>query len=191
MAGYTLRLSDSEMVRYQRMAQQAREAEAELWELAGLSAVLRHVLAHNGGHEQAIVDHLGALVRPGGCVYLVDVEATMTRIYPPVPELIELHDRYFAFHSARGNDLQVGIRLAELLRTAGLDVIEHRGRLNMLTRTSGQRGPAWAARESMLAAGFAAPEDLLRWDKAFTDLDTSQCPPTYYLVGFVAIGQRP
>jgi hypothetical protein len=38
MAGYALRLSDSEMIRYQRMAQQAREAEAELWERAGLSA---------------------------------------------------------------------------------------------------------------------------------------------------------
>ncbi len=27
-------------------------------------AMLRHVLAHNGGHEQAIVDHLAALIRP-------------------------------------------------------------------------------------------------------------------------------
>jgi hypothetical protein len=114
----------------------------------------------------------------------------MTRIQPPVPELVELHDRYFAFHSARGNDLQIGLRLAELLRTAGLNVIEHRGQLNTLTRTSGQRGPAWAACESMVGAGFATPEDLLRWDKTFTDLDTSQCPLTYYLVGFVAIGQR-
>ena len=30
------------------------------------TAVLRHVLAHNGGAEQRIVDHLATLVRPGG-----------------------------------------------------------------------------------------------------------------------------
>jgi 2-polyprenyl-3-methyl-5-hydroxy-6-metoxy-1,4-benzoquinol methylase len=29
-------------------------------------ALMRHVLAHNGGQEQAIVDHLASLVRPGG-----------------------------------------------------------------------------------------------------------------------------
>ncbi|MGH3547537.1 MAG: methyltransferase domain-containing protein [Pseudonocardiaceae bacterium] len=263
MAEYALRLSDSEMARYQTMAQQAREAEADLWELAGIGAgahvvdvgcgpgavlavmagvvgpegsvtgvdadadaidrataiidaeglsqasarvgqaeatglpasaydvaMLRHVLAHNGGHEQAIVDHLGALVRSGGCVYLVDVEATMTRIRPPVPELTELHERYFAFHTAQGNDMQIGLRLAELLRTAGLDVIEHRGRIHTITPQPGQRGPAWAARESMVAAGFAAPEDVLRWGKALADLDTDPCPPAYFLAGFVAIGRR-
>ncbi len=31
--------------------------------------VLRHVLAHNGGREEAIVRHLAELVRPQGCVY--------------------------------------------------------------------------------------------------------------------------
>lgn len=263
MAEYALRLSDSEMVRYQTMAQQAREAEADLWELAGIGAgahvvdvgcgpgavlavmagvvgpagsvtgvdadadaiaratavidaeglsqasarigkaeatglpagtydvtMLRHVLAHNGGHEQSIVDHLATLVRSGGCVYLADVEATMTRIQPSVPELTELHERYFAFHTARGNDLQVGLQLAELLRTAGLDVLEHRGRLHTITPQPGQRGPAWAARESMVAAGFATQEELIRWDKAFTDLDTGPRRPTYFLVGFVATGRR-
>lgn len=48
-------------------------------------AVLRHVLAHNGGTEQAIVDHLAALVRPGGAVYLVDVDLTAPAERPPVP----------------------------------------------------------------------------------------------------------
>jgi 2-polyprenyl-3-methyl-5-hydroxy-6-metoxy-1,4-benzoquinol methylase len=264
MAAYALRLSDSELARYQQMAQRARETEPEFWELAGIRAgahivdvgcgpgavlavmagvvgpagsatgvdadagaieratavieaeglsqasarvgqadatglaegaydvaMLRHVLAHNGGHEQAIVDHLGTLVRPGGCVYLVDVEATMTRIQPPVPELTELRERYFAFQTAQGNDLQVGLRLAELLRAAGLDVLEHRGRLHTITPQPGQRGPAWAARESMVAAGFATSEELIRWDKAFAHLATAPRLPTYFVVGFLAIGRRP
>ena len=46
----------------------------------------RNVLAHNGPDEQRIVDHLAQTCRPGGVVYLVDVEArrcecsTSTRI---------------------------------------------------------------------------------------------------------------
>ena len=36
--------------------------------------MLRHVLAHNGGAEDAIVGHLATLVRPGGCLYLVDTD---------------------------------------------------------------------------------------------------------------------
>jgi 2-polyprenyl-3-methyl-5-hydroxy-6-metoxy-1,4-benzoquinol methylase len=32
--------------------------------------MVRHVLAHNGGAEDAIVAHLATLLRPGGCLYL-------------------------------------------------------------------------------------------------------------------------
>ena len=264
MGQYALRLSDDEVGRYQWMARRARESEAELWRLAGISAgadvvdvgcgpgailvamadvvgpggsvtgvdsdadavdranalaaagglrqagarlghaeatgldagaydvaVLRHVLAHNGGHEQAIVDHLATLARPGGCVYLVDIEATMSRIRPPVPEVVEMLERYHAFHAAQGNDLQVGLRLADLLRGAGLEVVEHRGQIHSVPWQSGLRGPAWAARDSLVAAGFATPADLTRWDAAFTALDAGeQHRPTMFLGGFVAIGRR-
>ncbi len=47
--------------------------------------MLRHVLAHNGGAEDAIVAHLATLVRPGGCVYLVDVDGTAVRSLPETP----------------------------------------------------------------------------------------------------------
>ncbi|MDQ3988589.1 MAG: methyltransferase domain-containing protein [Actinomycetota bacterium] len=263
MGQYSLRLSDDEVVRYQWMAQRARETEAELWRLAGIVAgadvvdvgcgpgailvamadvvgpggsvtgvdsdadavdrasalvaaeglrqasaqlgraeatgldagaydvaVLRHVLAHNGGHEQAIVNHLATLVRPGGCVYLVDIEATMSRIQPPVPEIIEMLERYHAFHAAQGNDLQVGLRLADLLSGAGLEVVEHRGQIHTVPWQPGLRGPAWAARDSLVAAGFATPGDLTRWDEAFTALDAGEHRPMMFLGGFVAIGRR-
>ena len=42
-------------------------------------AVMRHVLAHNGGAEAEIVRHLADVVRPGGSVYLVDVDLTAIR----------------------------------------------------------------------------------------------------------------
>src|SRR4051812_17290419 len=42
--------------------------------------MMRHVLAHNGGHEQEIVNHLATLVKPGGSVYLFDVDGTAIRM---------------------------------------------------------------------------------------------------------------
>lgn len=163
---YVLTLTDSELQRYQLMAERARDDEAELWAKAGIAqgsvvidvgcspaatavamaqvvgqagrvigverdpgalqcaqqlidrtsvtnlelragdatatgvqpgiadvAVMRHVLAHNGGREQEIVDHLATLVRPGAWVFLVDVDLTAQRMWPGVPHLADLGRR--------------------------------------------------------------------------------------------------
>lgn len=83
------------------------------------------MLAHVGGQEQRIVDHLAGLVRPGGTVYLVDVDVTAIRIYPPLPsDLAELWNRYVQFHRRMGNDPQVGLPLQHLLVGAGLEPID-------------------------------------------------------------------
>src|SRR2546423_1043501 len=81
-------------------------------------AMMRHVLAHNGGHEQAIVDPLATLPRPGGTVYLVDVDLAAVRILDADPELDDLSERYVRFHVARGDDPIVGLRLGNFLRAA-------------------------------------------------------------------------
>jgi 2-polyprenyl-3-methyl-5-hydroxy-6-metoxy-1,4-benzoquinol methylase len=54
--------------------------------------MLRHVLAHNGGAEDVIVAHLATLLRPGGCLYLVDADLTAIRVIPEAehPDLVEL-----------------------------------------------------------------------------------------------------
>ena len=88
--------------------------------------MLRHVLAHNGGAEDAIVTHLATLVRPGGCVYLVDVDGTAMRTLPERADLTDLSDRYAAFRAARGDDNRAGLRLADRLVRAGLEVVEFR-----------------------------------------------------------------
>ena len=64
--------------------------------------MLRHVLAHIGGHEQAIVDHLATLIRPGGSVYLVDGDQSGFRILDIDPDLDDLMARYVQFHRNRG-----------------------------------------------------------------------------------------
>ena len=70
--------------------------------------MVRHVLGHNGPTEQQIVDHLAALVRLGGHLYLVDVDASMFRVRPSDPDVESLDEAYRAFQRPR-NDLDVGL----------------------------------------------------------------------------------
>jgi SAM-dependent methyltransferase len=153
------------------------------------AVMMRHVLAHNGPTEAAIVSHLATLVRPGGCVYLVDVEASAIRIRPSDPEVEELNDTYRRFHAARGNDLVTGLRLGELLAGAGLEVLDHQGWYNIISAEGGMRPPAWAARDAMVAGGFASEEDVQRWDAALERLTTQR--PTLFAPVFGAVGRRP
>ena len=80
----------------------------------------RHVLVHNGGAEQRIVDHLASLVRPGGALYLLDAYARGFGMYPEPAGLQDLFDRYLEFLAAKGSDLRIGLRLSHLVRDAGL-----------------------------------------------------------------------
>ena len=261
---YALELDQTEVERYRMMAEAARQAEADLWERAGIVAgarvadvgcgpgallpalaaavgpqgrvtaldadaeavaaatalvapaslgnvavqqgraeatglavgslevvMLRHVLAHNGGAEDAIVAHLATLLRPGGCLYLVDADLAAMRVIPEAdhPDLVDLQDRYLAFRAARGDDNAAGLRLAERLATAGLELVEFRGRYVIRGLSPRLRSPAWAAREAMVTAGMATTEDLRRWDRAFAA--TAARPPTFFAPMFTAIGRRP
>jgi precorrin-6B methylase 2 len=152
-------------------------------------AMMRHVLAHNGGHEQAIVDHLATLPRPGGSVYLVDVDLAAVRILDADPELDDLSERYVRFHVARGNDPIVGLRLGNFLRAAGLEVGSFTGSYNIMEPPPGIRPPSWAARTAMVAEGAATAEDVERWDAAFQRLDAAATRPQIFAPSFVAIGR--
>jgi len=261
---YALRLDETELQRYRMMAEQARAAEADLWELAGIrpgarvadvgcgpgamlpalsgavgpegrveavdadpvavaaarslvaaaglanvsvaegraertglgagsldAVMLRHVLAHNGGAEDAIVAHLATLLRPGGCLYLVDADGTAMRVLPDHPALTELAERYQAFRAARGDDNRAGLRLADRLVRAGLEVLAFRGQYLIGAPPAGVRPPGWAAREAMLAAGVVTEADVRRWDRAFRELEAAPVAPTVFAPFFVAVGRRP
>jgi SAM-dependent methyltransferase len=261
---YALELDPGEVERYRMMAEVARAAEADLWELAGIGAgarvadvgcgpgamlpalsaavgpdgqveavdadpdavaaaralaaaaglgnvtvgqaradhtglepgsldvvMLRHVLAHNGGAEDAIVGHLATLVRPGGCLYLVDADGTAIRTLPEHADLDDLADRYGAFRSARGDDNRAGLRLADRLVRAGLEVVEFRGRYFIGQPPPGVRPPSWAAREAMVTAGVATADDVRRWDRAFQEVAAAPVPPTIFAPFFTAVGRRP
>jgi SAM-dependent methyltransferase len=150
----------------------------------------RHVLAHNGGRESAIVAHLASLVADGGCVYLADVDATALRLISSEPELQDLSERYQAFQRARGNDLSVGLRLGDLLADVGLKVERFACRAPVLSVPPGMRPPSWAARTAMVAEGYATDDDTQRWSEAFARLDAAQRRPWLFPATFVAIGRR-
>jgi SAM-dependent methyltransferase len=152
------------------------------------TVMMRHVLAHNGAREQIIVDHLATLARPGGCVFLVDVDGAAMRMRPADPDLEQMNEAYTRFHAAKGNDLEVGLRLADLLTAAGLDVVDFRGRYNIVKPPTGLRPPSWAAREAMIEAGFATASDVTRWQAALDR--TSATPPTIFAPLFTAVGRR-
>jgi SAM-dependent methyltransferase len=150
---------------------------------------VRHVLAHNGPDEQAIIDHVATLVRPGGCVYLVDIFGDAFAMRPHDPDVADLADAYGRFHAAKGNDLQTGLRLDALLAGAGLEVVAYRGWFN-IARPQGQvRPPSWAARDAMVAAKIATAEDVERWGAAL-DRIASQSPVVFAPL-FGAVGRRP
>jgi SAM-dependent methyltransferase len=150
----------------------------------------RHVLAHNGGREAAIVAHLASLAATGGCVYLVDVDATALRLIPRPPELEDLDDCYRKLHRAKGNDLSVGLRLGDLLTSVGLIVERYACRAPVFRLPPGMRPPSWAARDEMVAAGFASDTDIKRWEQAFARLDAAEPRPWLFPSSLVAIGRR-
>jgi ubiquinone/menaquinone biosynthesis C-methylase UbiE len=171
-----------------------RRGEADATGLAPSSldvAMMRHVLAHNGGREQAIVDHLASLVRPGGIVYLADVDVTAIRILDSDPDLDDLNEKYASFHRMKGNDPSIGLRLGKLLDAAGLEVVGFDGICTPATVTPGMRPPVWAARQAMLAARAVDSDDLRRWETAFSRLDAATIRPTIFVPLFLALGQRP
>ena len=153
--------------------------------------MIRHVLAHNGGREAAIVGHAATLVRPGGCVYLIDTEGSGVRTRPPDPDLDDLNDRYWQWHRQQGNDPSVGLRLADLLAGAGLEVMEFSGRYDILSPPPGLRPPTWAAREALVASGLATAEDVARWEAALARADDLEPRPTVFVPIFCGIGVRP
>lgn len=153
--------------------------------------MLRHVLAHNGGREDAIVAHLATLLRPGGCLYLADIDGTAVRIMPDDDaDLTECQQRYATFYTRRGNDPRAGLLLAERLRRAGLEILAFRGSYLIREVPPGFRTPSWAARAAMAEAGEATTEDISRWAQAFECLDAAHIRPTLFAPLFVAVGRR-
>ena len=153
--------------------------------------VMRHVLTHTGDAAPRIVAHLATLLAPGGHLYLVDVDLETSRSSPHDPQLDEQYARYADFHRSLGNDPRLGTQLGAMLRTAGLEVAEHRGvfqRIPAMLVADG--GPLASAQDAMIAAGIISAEEAVAWRAArqrFAALPDAEA----WFATFVAIGRKP
>jgi SAM-dependent methyltransferase len=180
-------------VRVERARADRTGLDAEAYDVV----MMRHVLAHNGGAEDAIIAHLASRLRPGGCLYLVDGCGTATRTIGvdddlhALQALEDLHNRYQALLRHRGNDVEAGLRLGERLTRAGLELVDFSGSYLIQEMPPGVRPPSWAARTAMVTAGLATRDDVERWGAALDRLDAAAGRPTVFVPMFVAVGRRP
>jgi hypothetical protein len=70
------------------------------------------------------------------------------------PDLGDVTTRYVEFHRRRGNDLAIGLRLAQLLAAAGLEVISFQGAYNILPAPPGTRPPGLEGCPRSAVMGF-------------------------------------
>lgn len=169
---------------------QGRAEATGLDEGAFDAIMMRHVLAHNGRTAHEIVAHLAALLRPGGCVLLVDVDMTAMRLRPDDDSIRQMLEAYRRFQLERGAALEVGLHLDELLEGAGLDLVDYLGLADVMPLPPGVRGPAWAAREAMLEDGVVTEADLERWSRRFDEIETNGERLTVFAPRYLAVGRR-
>jgi precorrin-6B methylase 2 len=153
--------------------------------------MMRHVLFHVGAQAPALVAHAAALVRPGGCVYLVDTIGDANRIGAAVEVDDAQMRRYADFQRSRGNDPNTGLRLHVLLAQAGLEVTDHEAWFNLMPASRvAHAGPLSSARDAMLAAGAITAEEAQRFD---AERARAAADPLarVFVTNVVAVGRRP
>lgn len=126
---------------------------------------MRNVLVHNGLSPDVILQHVAALLRPGGHLFSVEPDVTGLVIPGTAPDEQDLEQRWIAMARNRGNDPALGQRLARVLASAGFCVAAAQDRVDELAV---ERSPAWTARHALLADGLATQADIRRWESAIS-----------------------
>jgi SAM-dependent methyltransferase len=151
--------------------------------------MIRNVLVHAGPAVAGIVDHAASLLCEGGCLYLADIDGTAVRHDSIDAGLADLYRRFEEFLVAtRGAELAIGPRLGSILRGAGLDVTLRQAFFQTVSPVL-DGGAAWAARDAMVAAGFATDDDL-RWWRRGIEATAANPDAVVFVPTFSAAGRR-
>jgi SAM-dependent methyltransferase len=179
----------------------ASVADADAWasglEPGSFDVVnIRHVLAHNRPADQArIVEHARDLLRPGGAIYVVDVDLTGGRVDPAADDMTDLLDRYVAHLADSGRDPTVGPTLGSLVRAAGFEQVDRWAHVQIPppAALAELRPPAWAARDAMIESGHATADDVERWDRALTEFASVAATgdAAYFMPVYCVVARRP
>jgi SAM-dependent methyltransferase len=128
-------------------------------------AFMRNVLVHNGPVLNSILQHVAALLRPGGHLLCVEPDVTGLVIPDTAPEEQDLEQRWITMARKRGNDPALGRQLAPMLAKAGYRIDAAQERIDKLAV---DRSPAWTARHALLADQLATHADIERWESAIS-----------------------
>jgi SAM-dependent methyltransferase len=154
--------------------------------------MVRLVLFHLGwSGAQAAARHLATLLRPGGHLYLMDIDPTGVRLSVDDPELAEAIERYHSFQRERGCVVDIGPRLGTLIVDAGLELVERAAWYALVPgETLALGGVLAAAQREMREAGAATPQQAARWEAA--RMRVARIPDAaVFIPQFVAVGRLP
>jgi SAM-dependent methyltransferase len=157
---------------------------------------IRHVLAHNTAeHRRAILAHALDLLRPGGHLYLVDVDLGAASMDPHDEDIADLLGRYVAHLADTSRAPRIGPTLGSAIRGAGFELIERAATMIVLPSVAlaSIRPPAWAARDAMVASGHADAADVVRWDAALSAMASRALDEqaTVFNPVFTVVGRKP
>ncbi|MHB8513132.1 MAG: cyclic nucleotide-binding domain-containing protein [Actinomycetota bacterium] len=157
------------------------------------AVMMRHVLLHNCPDIPIILEHVITLLKPGGCVFLVESDLLARRMVPIDPDLDEEFNTMIRLWELGGNDPSIGSKLASIVRQSGLELIEFDGRFDIWPAElmMQMHGPAHAARPAMFAAGLASTQDAIRWDEAREKLIEDPDGKYMCIPMFRATGRKP
>jgi SAM-dependent methyltransferase len=151
-------------------------------------AFMRNVLVHNGPSLNVILQHVAALLRPGGHLLSVEPDVTGLLIPDTAPDEQDLEQRWIAMMRRRGNDPALGRRLAAVLAQAGFRVAAVQDRVDELAV---DRSPAWTARHVLVADQLATEADIRRWESAISHRLGTTGKLTVQLPVYCAAAARP
>jgi len=154
--------------------------------------MIRHVLFHAGAGAPDILRHCATLLRPGGHLYVVDTDATASRlgIPDPDPDAFELWNLYWQFQADRGCNITIGPLLGPMLVDAGLEIADRAGWYNVVPgEVLMLGGPIVAAIPALRAAGRATDDDEARWRAGIQRVAATPGAAVFTSL-FVAVGRK-
>jgi SAM-dependent methyltransferase len=151
-------------------------------------AFMRNVLVHNGPSLNVILQHIAALLRPGGHLLSVEPDVTGLLIPDTAPDEQDLEQRWITMMRKRGNDPALGRQLAAVLARAGFHVEDVQERTDEL---GVDRSPAWTARQALLADQLATEADIRRWESAISRRLSTTGKLTVQLPVYCVVAARP
>ena len=108
------------------------DAAATGFEASSFSFVHTRLLLIVVPEPQKVISEMVRLAEPGGVVAVEDVDIGVWSCEPPHPAWTRLFQVFLSVYTRHGQDVRIGRRLPELLRTAGLENVDFKAhaRLN-------------------------------------------------------------